>query len=94
MKVFKWDEEKNKKLLKERNISFEQILVCLENNKLIDIIQNPSHKHKNQHCLVIDYNSYCYLVPFTEEKQEYFLKTIIPSRKQTKKYLKERKKNI
>jgi len=36
---------------------------------------------------VVDVNGYAYLVPFVESGDEVFLKTIIPSRKATKKYL-------
>jgi len=36
---------------------------------------------------IIEYKNYVYLVPFIENKKEIFLKTIIPSRKATKKYL-------
>lgn len=32
-------------------------------------------------------SNYAYLVPCVENEKEYFLKTIIPSRKATKKYL-------
>jgi len=32
---------------------------------------------------------YAYLVPYVTDKKEYFLKTIIPGRKATKKYLGE-----
>jgi hypothetical protein len=37
---------------------------------------------------VINYEDYIYLVPFVVNNDEVFLKTIIPSRKATKKYLK------
>jgi len=39
---------------------------------------------------VIDISDYIYLVPFVESETEIFLKTIIPSRKATKQYLKEK----
>lgn len=38
-------------------------------------------------CFVINIDNYVYLVPFIEDQQKYFLKTIFPSRKATKKYL-------
>ena len=37
---------------------------------------------------VIEFEEYAYLVPFVENEDEVFLKTIIPNRKATKKYLK------
>lgn len=36
---------------------------------------------------IVNINNYAYLIPFTETEKEVFLKTIIPSRKGTKKYL-------
>jgi len=53
-------------------------------------------KHKNQvrypgqKIYIVEINNYAYLVPFIETEREIFLKTIIPSRKATKKYLEER----
>jgi len=38
---------------------------------------------------VVKIEQYVYLVPFVEDEKEIFLKTIIPSRKATKKYLTE-----
>ncbi len=37
--------------------------------------------------MIVDVEGYAYLVPYVIEKNEYFLKTIIPGRKATKKYL-------
>ena len=37
---------------------------------------------------VVQVDEYAYLVPFVEDEREVFLKTIIPSRRATKKYLK------
>jgi hypothetical protein len=37
--------------------------------------------------LVVAGASYAYLVPFVEEKDHFFLKTVIPSRKATRDYL-------
>jgi len=41
---------------------------------------------------VVDVEGYVYLVPYVETEESVFLKTIIPSRKMTKKYLKGDKK--
>ena len=38
---------------------------------------------------VVVLDEYAYLVPFVEEADYYFLKTIIPSRKATREYLKQ-----
>ena len=41
---------------------------------------------------VIVWNEYVYIVPFVEDEEKYFLKTIIPSRKATKEYLEKKGK--
>lgn len=88
MKYFDWDEEKNNKLKNERKISFEKVIVAIIDGNLIDIIDNPSNIHKDQSVLVVKINDYVYYVPFVETEDKIFLKTIIPSRKLKKKYLK------
>ena len=86
MKRFDWDIDKNKKLILERNISFEEIVIFIEQDKLIDIVENPNPKYKHQNMFVIDINGYVYVVPFIENDESYFLITIFPSRKATKEY--------
>lgn len=82
-----WDTAKNQKLKTERNISFEEILVCLENRQILAIIQNPNKKYRNQSIFVVELRHYVYYVPFVKAGEDLFFKTIIPSRKLTKEYL-------
>jgi uncharacterized DUF497 family protein len=89
MQYYNWNDEKNEKLKKERNISFEQVIFHIETGDLLDVVRNPKKKYKNQKIFIVNINDYAYLVPFVEEEKEIFLKTIIPSRKATKNYLKE-----
>lgn len=91
MKYHNWDNEKNEKLKKERNISFEDIVYYIEHEHLIAIIDHPNKgKYKHQKMYVVNVNNYAYLVPFVESEKEVFLKTIIPSRKATKQFLEEK----
>jgi len=86
--TFEWNEEKNSILkASNRNISFEDVVIALENEKLLDVISSPTHE--NQECLVIDIRDYVYIVPFVMDGDVVFLKTIYPSRKHTKYYLKD-----
>jgi hypothetical protein len=88
MKYFDWNEEKNIKLKRDRNISFEIIVSQIELGFLVDIVENLNQiKYHSQNLLVVEYEDYVYLVPFIEDDEKVFLKTIIPSRKATKKYL-------
>jgi hypothetical protein len=55
---------------------------------LLDVIRHPNtEKYPNQRIFVVKVKDYAYLVPFVEEADGYFLKTIIPSRKATRDYL-------
>ena len=88
MKYFDWDIGKNNQLQAERDICFEDVLVAINEDRLLDILQHPNaKKYPNQKIFVIEVNHYAYLVPFVETKTVIFLKTIIPSRKATKNYL-------
>ncbi len=80
----RWSEEKNKQLQEMRGVGFEEIL----DTELIDVIPHPNaEKYPNQYQLLFYFNSYVYYVPCViEDDGTYFLKTIIPSRKLTKKY--------
>jgi len=88
MKTFNWDEGKNQWLKRERGVSFEQVVFCIEEGKLIDVIKHPNQaKYKEQKFYVIDIDNYAFIVPYVEEEQGIFLKTIFPSRKYTRIYL-------
>jgi len=88
MKNFDWDVGKNDELRSERNIAFEEIVFSLIRGGLLDIIEhrNPD-KYPDQKVFVVEVDDYVYLVPFVETEDCVFLKTIIPSRKMTKRYL-------
>jgi hypothetical protein len=88
MKLFRWSPAKNDALKAERGLSFEGITVAVESGGLLDILDHPNKaKYPNQRVLVVTFDNYVYLVPFVEEEDHYFLKTIIPSRKATREYL-------
>lgn len=90
MRYYVWDEEKNHKLKTERGISFEEVVFCIEGGCVLDVIGHSSRKYSNQKIYVIQIGGYVYMVPFVKEESVTVLKTIIPSRKLTKKYLKKR----
>jgi len=88
MKPFNWNKDKNQQLQEQRGITFEEIAQAIEQGNLLDVIKhyNPD-KYPNQKILIVKIDDYVYLVPFVENDLEIFLKSIIPSRKMTKKYL-------
>ena len=88
MRHFVWNSEKNAQLILERGISFERVIFHIERDEILDVIKYPNpSKFPNQRMFILDIGNYAYLVPFVETKTEIFLKTIIPSRKATRKYL-------
>ena len=92
MKYIDWDKDKNEQLKRERDISFDDVINALDSGGLIEIIKNPNtKKYPNQKVFLVIINNYVYIVPFVEDDRKYFLKTIYPSRKMTKKYLVEKK---
>ncbi|MEF8730893.1 MAG: BrnT family toxin [Candidatus Accumulibacter meliphilus] len=87
-KRFRWDSDKNEQLIQERGVSFEQITVAVENGDLLQVLQHPNlAKDPRQKIMVVGIDGYAYLVPFIEETDYYFLKTIIPSRKATRDFI-------
>ncbi len=90
MKYFAWDDAKNTKLRKERGIGFEDVIFHIERGDLLDILEHPNpSRYAGQRIFVVRREDYVYLVPFVEDEETVFLKTIIPSRKATKEYLGE-----
>ena len=90
MKPFRWSPEKNEALRADRNVSFEQVVVAIQTGGLLDILAHPhQEKYPRQRILVVAVDNYVCLVPFVEDEDCYFLKTVIPSRKATRDYLRE-----
>lgn len=88
--TYNWNDQKNDMLKEQRGISFEEIIILISENKLVDVLSHPNKvKYPNQYLYLINICEYIYVVPFVNnvEKKEIFLKTIFPSRDYTKKYL-------
>lgn len=92
MKPFDWDEVKNTKLKSERSVSFEDILTAIDGSRILAIIEHPNRlRYGHQKMYVVKIEDYVFLVPYVEDEEKIFLKTIIPSRRATRKYLKGEK---
>jgi uncharacterized DUF497 family protein len=88
--IFNWDEDKNKKLQIERGVCFEEVVLAIEDGRLLDVLEHPNQKkHGGQRLYVVAVNQYAYIVPFADRENARFLKTIFPSRKYTKIYLRK-----
>jgi len=77
MKEIQFDKEKDEMLKKTRGVGFEEVVSIIEHDKKTEAIEHPNKKKYSK--------NYFYVVPFIEEKDYLFLKTIYPSRKYTKK---------
>lgn len=88
MKLFDWNDEKNESLKNDRGLSFDEIVYHITHDGLLDTIEHSNQKtYPGQRIFIVNVESYVFLVPFVEDEESVFLKTIIPSRKMTKKYL-------
>ena len=86
--LYRWDDVKNAKLVHDRGVSFEEVVLCIEEDKVLEVFDHPNKdKYPHQRILAVKIRDYVYLVPFIDKGNEFILKTIIPSRKWTKKYL-------
>jgi len=84
MKPFRWGSVKNAVLQAQRGLCFEAVVVAIESGDLLDIVEHPNQgRYPGQRILVVLISDYVHLVPFVEEEDHFFLKTIIPSRKAT-----------
>ena len=89
--IIEWDEDKNRLLLKDRGISFEMVVQKILNKDILSDTKHPNiEKYPNQRIFIIEFDEYCYVVPYVQEQTKIFLKTIYPSRTITKKYLKKK----
>jgi uncharacterized DUF497 family protein len=88
VRYFSWNVEKNQRLIEERGISFEEIVFHIERGDVLDVLEHPNpERFPRQRVFVVNVEGYAYVVPFVEDDNEVFLKTIIPSRKATRDYL-------
>ena len=88
MKLFDWSTEKNEWLKLARGVTFEEIVYHIQAGGLLDVIEHGRPgRYPGQRIFVVNVEGYASLVPFVESEETIFLKTIIPSRKMTRRYL-------
>ncbi len=84
---YDWNPDKNEKLKKERNISFEEIVFHLSQGDVWKTSDHPNQKdYPGQRIYFVIVEGYIHVVPHVIEEEMVFLKTIIPSRKATRDY--------
>jgi uncharacterized DUF497 family protein len=87
-KRIEWGLDKNELLKAHRGVSFEDVLAAIESGDVLEKKDNPSPKYPHQKMYIVRIRNYAYAVPYIESNGNIFLKTIFPSHKYTKRYLK------
>lgn len=88
MKPIRWNADKSLSLKSERGVSFEEVLSAISQGGLLRVMDHPNRaRYGHQKMLVVRIRDYAYLVPYVENEQEIFLKSIMPSRKATRDFL-------
>ena len=91
MKSINWNTGKSVALKSSRGICFEDVVFFIERGDILDDYLHPNQKdYPGQRIMVINIVNYAYLIPYVENEEELFLKTIIPSRKATQRYIGEK----
>ncbi len=86
--MFDWSDEKDAVLRKERGVGFQEVVFHIEQGDVLATAAHPNQKkYPNQKIMYVRIGEYVYLVPFVQTEGRTFLKTIIPSRKATRKFL-------
>jgi len=88
-KAIRYNLEKNELLKAQRDIGFEDVILAIEAGNILDDIEHPNKERypkQNIFIILVKIKNYVYLVPYVEDDEAIFLKTIIPSRQMNKKY--------
>jgi hypothetical protein len=81
---------KNAWLIRERGVSFEQIIALIESGHLIRVLEHPDQgRYPNQLLYEVDVDGYVYVVPVVKSERQLFLKTIYRSRRATRRRRKD-----
>ena len=92
--LFDWSPEKNELLKNQREICFEDIVEAVNAGNVLSIIPNPRDRFSHQRVLIVAIDNYAYTVPYVQDGDKVFFKTIVPSRKATKRYIINKKKKV
>lgn len=82
-KRIEWNEEKNNLLRETRGVNFEMFIDDIKNR---NYIVRRNENYPNQKKFIIFKNNYPYCIPYIEDEEKIFLKTIFPNRKLKKEF--------
>jgi len=79
--IIEWDEQKNAILKKERGLSFEMVLEAIEGGRVLDDYEHSQVAYSHQRILIVKVDGYPIMVPYVQEGDKIFLKTMFHNRK-------------
>ena len=85
---YEWNEEKNQQLIRQRGVSFQDVVESIARDGPLDAYAPPNQgRYPGQSVYVVDIRGYLYLVPYVEQDERTsFLKTIIPNQRAMRRY--------
>ena len=88
MPTYYWDEEKDELLRRIRRVSFADVVRHMEHGDLLATVLHPNQvRHPGQRVFIVRIGNYAYEVPFDVDGDSFRLRTVYPSRKATRDYL-------
>ncbi|KPA17665.1 toxin [Candidatus Magnetomorum sp. HK-1] len=79
---FDFDAEKNELLFRERDVTFQNVIDAIKEKGVLADFKHPNmEKYPNQRIFVVELNNYTYCIPYIENEETVFMKTIFPNRK-------------
>ena len=87
--AFNWNNNKNEWLKKERGISFQEVVIGINEGKLVHRIEHPDQtRFSGQFIFLVRIQGYIWAIPYVydKNKNEYFLKTAYPSRRYNREF--------
>lgn len=83
---FRWNTEKNEELKAQRGLSFERVVIAIQEGYLLDVREHPNQgRYPNQILLIVNIEQYAICVPCVPDKSgSMFMKTLFPSRRYTR----------
>ena len=83
-----WDADKNEWLRRNRGLTFDDVVYHITHGGLLAEILHPNQeRHPGQRMYVIVIDDYVYVVPFYRDGDAESLRTVYPSRKYTRDYV-------